>query len=134
MEQETDNRLLADPAAADLVVETLGQGRDRGKFRLDAFVVMPNHAHALFFPMADFVQVVKSLKGTNARPVNQALGRTGSHPWQEESFDHWVRDAAEWQKIVRYIERNPVRAGLVAAPEDYRWSSASEWGRTFLSG
>jgi alkanesulfonate monooxygenase SsuD/methylene tetrahydromethanopterin reductase-like flavin-dependent oxidoreductase (luciferase family) len=50
---------------------------------------------------------------------------TGERFWQDESFDHWVRDPAEWQKIRAYIERNPVSAGLVAKPEEWPWSSAS---------
>jgi len=41
------------------------------------------------------------------------------------SYDHWVRDDQEWGRIVRYIENNPVGAGLTARPEDYAWSSAA---------
>ena len=109
-------------------------GEKARKFRLDAFVVMPNHLHLLFYPFVDLPLVIRSLKGASARRANQVLGRTGQSLWQQEWFDHWVRDASEWERIVRYIERNPVRAGLANKPEDYRWSSASEWGRTFLSG
>ena len=36
---------------------------------------------------------------------------------------HWVRDRCELERIVAYIEGNPVKAGLVARAEDYRWSS-----------
>ena len=43
---------------------------------------------------------------------------------QDESFDHRVRDEAELDRIVRYIERNPVSAGLVANSSDWLWSSA----------
>ena len=52
------------------------------------------------------------------------LGRTGEPFWQKESYDHWVRDQAEWDHIAAYIENNPVQAGLVTRAEDYRWSSA----------
>jgi len=54
------------------------------------------------------------------------LGLTGRAFWQEESYDRWVRDDKEFHRIRAYIEENPVRAGLVAAPEDYPWSSASQ--------
>ena len=51
------------------------------------------------------------------------LRRTGAF-WQSESYDHWVRDDDELLRIIDYIENNPVKAGLAALPEDYRWSSA----------
>jgi len=44
------------------------------------------------------------------------------------SYDRWVRDEKEFERIRAYIEENPLQAGLVAAPEDYPWSSA---GRAF---
>jgi len=53
------------------------------------------------------------------------LGFSGSHFWQDESFDHWIRNPGEWHKIRKYIEQNPVAAGLVDKPEDWPWSSAS---------
>jgi hypothetical protein len=52
------------------------------------------------------------------------LGRTGKPFWQDESFDHWVRDGAQFESVRAYIEQNPVKAGLVAKPEEWRWSSA----------
>jgi len=59
------------------------------------------------------------------RQANAILGRTGRPFWQDESFDHWVRGPEELEKIVRYIEENPVAAGLVERAERWRWSSAS---------
>jgi hypothetical protein len=53
------------------------------------------------------------------------LGRSGEPFWQKESYDHWVRDRAEFERIRDYIEANPVKAGLVATPQDFPWSSAS---------
>ena len=52
------------------------------------------------------------------------LGRTGEAFWQKESYDHWVQNPSEFQKIRMYIEANPVKAGLVRHPQDYPWSSA----------
>ena len=65
------------------------------------------------------------MKGYTAREANKILGRTGQPFWQKESYDHWVRDSAELQRIRRYIERNPVKGGLVSRVEDYPWSSTS---------
>ena len=60
-------------------------------------------------------------------PALQAW-RPAPHPAnrcvRRESYDHWVRDEAEFERIKRYIENNPVKAGLVAQASDYPWSSA----------
>ena len=49
---------------------------------------------------------------------------TGEPFWQDETFDHWVRDEWSYRRIVRYIEWNPVKAGLVSEPQQWPWSSA----------
>jgi hypothetical protein len=48
--------------------------------------------------------------------------------WQYESYDHLVRNDSEFGKIKRYIEGNPVKAGLADAPEMFLWSSAAPGG------
>jgi putative transposase len=53
---------------------------------------------------------------------------TGRPFWQEESYDHLVRDQSEFENIRNYIEENPVRAGLVTEASEYRWSSWSSAG------
>jgi REP element-mobilizing transposase RayT len=64
--------------------------------------------------------IIISLKGYTARLANRTLGCTGAPFWQAESYDHWVRNEDEYRRIVRYIESNPVKAGLVEVAEDYR--------------
>jgi putative transposase len=86
---------------------------------------MANHVHVLLAPLAPLEQITQQIKGASAREANLILCRTGSPFWQKESFDHWIRNPAELQKIRAYIEHNPVAAGLVARPEDWPWSSAS---------
>jgi hypothetical protein len=56
------------------------------------------------------------LKSWTARQANQLLGRSGQPFWQDESYDHWVRNRRQRDRMVRYIEDNPVSAGLVASP------------------
>jgi len=87
-------------------------------------VVMANHVHLLIEPSVPLARITKVLKGFTARRANQLLGRTGERFWQEESYDHWVRNEQEFYRIAAYIERNPVAAGLVEKPEDWAWSSA----------
>jgi len=56
--------------------------------------------------------------------VEVGLGLTGQPFWQDESYDRLVRNDTEFERIVHYIERNPVTAGLVGIPEEFPWSSA----------
>jgi REP element-mobilizing transposase RayT len=85
---------------------------------------MPNHVHLLATPTLPLPKVTKSLKGITSKRANTMLAMTGSSFWQEESYDHLVRNEREFEKIRRYIEENPVRAGLVREAHEYRWSSA----------
>jgi REP element-mobilizing transposase RayT len=118
-------RWLENELVAGCVVETLRHGAEQLAFyELRAWVVMANHVHILICPQASLSKITKSIKGFSARQANGVLGRTGLPFWQDESYDRWVRGPEELQKIVRYIEANPVAAGLVRNPEDWRWSSA----------
>ena len=107
-------------------MDAIAFGQDELKqYRTGAFVVMPNHLHLLVTPSVPIPRLTRRLKGYTAREANRILGRTGEAFWQPESYDHWVRNQQEWARIAMYIEENPVRAGLVAKPEDYPWSSAA---------
>jgi hypothetical protein len=59
---------------------------------------------------------------------------TGERFRQTESYDHWIRDDSEFDRVRRYIENNPVRAGLVAKPEVYRWPSANAGLKAVVAG
>ncbi|MGC9950334.1 MAG: transposase [Bryobacteraceae bacterium] len=97
-------------------------------YSLIAFVVMPNHVHILIDPRAPAPKITQYLKGVSARRANEILQRTGQAFWQNESYDHWVRSPQEREKIVRYIEQNPVSANLTSEPESFRFSSAGSAG------
>jgi len=53
------------------------------------------------------------------------LGPTGQPFWQYESYDHCIRSTLELNRVIRYVESNPLKAGLVASVEAWRWSSAA---------
>jgi putative transposase len=92
---------------------------------------MAKHIHVLLLPLTSPSLLLKSLKGATAREANRVLNRTGEQFWQRESYDHWVRNEREWNRIAAYIERNPVKAGLVSSAEDYPWSSANpRWSKS----
>jgi putative DNA methylase len=116
---------LRQPALADMTVEALRYNAEVLRhYDLHAFVVMPNHIHLLLTACIALPKLTKSIKGITAKRANQLLGHTGQSFWQEESYDHLVRDGGEFQRIRLYIENNPVRTGLAPEPSAYRWSSA----------
>ncbi len=129
-------RYLADPRLANVVVDAFyffaGQ-----RYDLLAFVVMPSHFHWVFRPLEAWVRglrpggrertprerIVHSINRYTARECNKLRG-TGGTFWQHESYDHWVRDVDELERIIHYVENNPVKAGLVKEPSAWPYSSA----------
>jgi REP element-mobilizing transposase RayT len=91
---------------------------------MHSFVVMPNHVHALVTPRVEATKWLAPLKAFTARQANLLLDRTGNRFWQEESYDRLVRPG-EFGRIQRYIENNPVSAGLIAEPHQFAGSSAA---------
>ena len=116
---------LRDPRIADLVAHAIvvGDG-EKDFYELCAWVVMPNHVHLLILPHVPVAVLMKWLKGSTARGANRTLGRTGQPFWQDESYDHYLRNSNQIDRTIAYIEENPVSAGLVRSAECWRWSSA----------
>lgn len=128
--------LLGEPGAAELTAGALRHFAGV-RYGLHAWVVMPNHVHVLVEPMGEYLlgDIVGSWKQFVARRVGQWRKQAETGPfWQRESYDRWVRDDTERTRIVAYIERNPVKAGLCASPEAWRWGSAHEGGRSGAGG
>jgi len=96
------------------------------RFDLRAWVVMPNHVHAVLRPLPGWTlsHVLKSWKGFSARESNRVLGRSGIPFWQAESYDHLIRDDNDLHRCCCYTILNPVNARLCQRPEDWMWSSA----------
>jgi putative transposase len=115
---------LRQPAIAQEILASIESGVALGHYAMHAWAIMPNHVHLLLTPHVSVSKLLSSLKGATARRANLLLGRTGQPFWQEESFDHLVRDDEEFRRIQRYIENNPVTACLATLPEEYPWSSA----------
>src|SRR5207253_3585868 len=69
--------------------------------------------------------IMQSLKGYTAFQSNRLLERKGEF-WAHESYDHYVRDAEEWNHIMAYVLNNPVKAGYVADWRDWKWNYRRE--------
>jgi len=116
--------LLRMPWAAKVVQDCLLFETDV-KYDLDAWVVMPNHVHLLVRPYEGVAlrSLVQTWKSVTAHRLNAVLSRRGP-VWQRDYFDRFIRTERHHMMAREYIEMNPVRAGLVASPMQYRWSSA----------
>ncbi len=116
---------LSRPEIARMVSASIQQGDTRfRRYDLYAFVVMPNHVHMLVTPKSVSKHWLGPLKGFTGVEANRMLGRSGPF-WQGESYDHLVRDADEFRRTALYIANNPVKAGLVADPDQYPWSGST---------
>lgn len=70
-------------------------------------------------------QIEHSIKSYTANEANKLLKRKGQF-WAVECFDRYIRDYRHFNAVVRYIENNPVKAGLCERPEDWPYGSAAE--------
>jgi putative DNA methylase len=95
------------------------------KYDLVAWVIMPNHIHFLATPVegVELSTITHSIKSYTAHEANKVLGRKGQF-WQHEPFDRYIRNRKHFVSVIRYIENNPVKAGLCSRPQDWRFSSA----------
>ena len=121
-----DRTAVFSAAARDIVLQHCLHD-DGKKMRLHAAVVMPDHVHLLLTLLEDqhgwpyaLAAVLKLIKGISARRIHE-LSLSSGPVWQEESFDHMLRSNESFDQKLEYIRQNPVRRGLAARPEDYRW-------------
>ena len=115
---------LRDPRIASVVEETLLHF-DGERYRLLGWVVMPNHVHVLTETMTGWplAKILYSWKSWTAKAANKLINRNGAF-WQREYHDRFIRDGRHLDAAMRYLEQNPVKAGLCAQAEDWRWGSA----------
>jgi len=113
-------------AVAALITENLQSLHGVSCF-ISAYTIMPNHLHILLRPFErdgkpiSIAEIMKSFKGLTARQVNLILNRSGAL-WYREYYDHWLRSGREFVNVVEYIRQNPVKAGLVREPEEWKWT------------
>jgi len=86
---------------------------------------MPDHLHVLLTPSEEVTleRAVQYIKGGSAHRIRKELQYRWP-VWQRGFSDHRIRDWADYEGHVRYIEENPVKARLVAAASEYEWSSS----------
>ena len=127
--------ILREPVIAEMVQNTF-LFFDGQRYRLLAWVVMPNHVHVLLQPLPGWTlaRIVASWKKFTAARIcahlfpgnaNLPIGAPPSPVWHREYWDRYIRDESHFHQVVAYIHANPVKAGLVMRVEDWQWSSVS---------
>jgi putative transposase len=98
--------------------------------RVVAWCLMPNHVHLVLWPRSDgdLSRWMQWVLTTHVRRYHEHY-RTSGHVWQGRFKAFPIQQDEHLLTVVRYVERNPLRAGLVSAPQEWRWSSLLAYDR-----
>jgi len=112
-------------------VELIGLACRRIPMRVLAYCVMPNHFHLALWPRSDqdLGRWMQWLLTAHVRRYHQHY-RSSGHVWQGRFKAFPIEQDDHLLTVLRYIERNPLRARLVEGAEDWRWSSLQHWQAT----
>jgi putative transposase len=119
--------LLQSERMAGLLIEVVKRNREQGRLRLHDYIVMPDHFHVLltFGKAISIEKAMQYIKGG----FSFRAAKEGIYPgeiWQAGFTEVQLHTVDEFQVRQKYIHMNPVRRGLVAAPEEYPFSSIRE--------
>jgi putative transposase len=118
------------PADYDAFVEAMTDASARLPLDLLGYCLMPNHFHLVVRPHAagDLGRWMQWLQTAHARRYHQHYATNG-HVWQGRFKAFPLQDDDHLRTVLRYVERNPLRAGLVKQAEEWQWSSLAAWLR-----
>lgn len=112
--------------------ELLAEGLKRYGGELHAYCLMTNHVHLLISPVAEdsIPRIVQHLGRQYVQYINKYYRRSGTL-WEGRYKSSLIDEENYLLTCSRYIELNPVAAGMVKTPDEYRWSSyrANAWGK-----
>jgi putative transposase len=117
--------LLEAAGVREMVEAVLEHTRARHQARIYAYVLMPEHVHLLVNepPRIVLAQFLKAFKQTTSRKLRGPREKF----WQDRYYDRNVYGEKSRSEVIRYIHRNPLKRGLVERPEDWPWSSFSQY-------
>lgn len=116
--------VLSNPKAAWFLIYTLAYHKFIYDYSLYAYVVMPDHFHAIIHPQGKYniSTIMLHVKGTFSRKYNEFTRHKG-HVWQKRFYDRIIRGPRHIRQTIIYTHDNPVRAHLVDSPDAYPFSS-----------
>ncbi len=116
--------LLTDHIAA--FGEAIRQARVRKPFHVDAWVALPDHAHAIWtLPPGDddCASRWRAVKIAFSKSLRKSRRADDGAIWERHFQQHRVADEIEYAALVDYVHSNPLRHGLCCHPDDWPWSS-----------
>ena len=118
-------------AELEQLARVVAERRAEHGYLLTAWVFLPDHWHAIFFPRFPLTisRLMESIKVGSTLRIN-AMRKERGLLWQRRFFDRALRTVKEYGEKVEYIHQNPVKAGLVRRAEDWPWSSVREFSGT----
>jgi len=137
-------RLLYNDTLKKICIDNLKHIVDKYNIKLLAYVIMPNHVHFVIIPPDGLKmgKVIGELKSLSARQIIEYLEKINSNllnelnvlrngekrkvVWMRRCYDHNCRNENTVNEKINYCHYNPVKAGLVKSPEDYKWSSYND--------
>jgi putative transposase len=138
-----------DPKASEIFLQVISEAKIQYRFRVWAYVIMPNHVHLLLWPQDNKYDIAKidcGIKGVFSKRYAAHLSITNHSKYEEfiienrgkktfrfwqvgGGFDRNLWNAKAIHDSIKYIEANPIRRGLTSATENYKWSSAYARGQ-----
>jgi putative transposase len=109
-----------------MVEQAIFHYRDQGSYFVHRHVVMPDHLHVILTPgkSTTLEKAVQLIKGGSSREIGKRSGMPFP-VWRAGFTEHQIRDQHDFESHVRYIDQNPVKAGLAEWPEDYAYGTAA---------
>ncbi|RZB33575.1 MAG: putative transposase [Desulfobacteraceae bacterium Eth-SRB2] len=134
-------KIFAQPANILLLRESFRYVMEKHCFKIDAFVLLPEHLHCIWtLPEGDRAfskrwRLIKSyftrkcdVKDKN-KPHEARIRKQEQAVWQRRFWEHLIRDEKDFTNHVDYIHYNPVKHGLVKTPKDWEYSSFHRYVR-----
>jgi putative transposase len=114
-------RLFQSEQNAELLLHILQDNRQKGRFQLHAYVIMPDHIHLLLTPTENISieKAMQFIKGGFSFKLKSAFD-----VWERSFKEHRIKDRQDYEHHRTYIEQNPVRANLSPTQEQFPHSSA----------
>ncbi len=112
----------------DLLCRAILSTREKHKFDMIAWVVLPDHMHLLIDPMqCELSGIVRKIKLAFSAKYRERTHAAKGRVWQYRFWDHHIRDQSDFNRHIDYIHYNPVKHGLISMPVNYPYSSFGEY-------
>jgi putative transposase len=114
----------------DSFVRLFADAHQRVPMRILAYCLLPNHFHLVLWPRGDgdVSRFMQWLLTTHVRRYHEHY-HTSGHVWQGRFKAFPIQENEHLLTVLRYVERNPLRAGLVGKVDGWPWNSLSIWGQ-----